>query len=823
MSIYTNNIIHTELALSEPNIELFSYQRTNVCFNVIINNKSNYVYLPLLHDLEQQIFSEIFNGTKLWIYKFTNIITKGITILNLYINKDVINEYFNKSNALSYFLMSQFNKLPSFTIFDKSTTFIPINKVFSVPITFKLNLYDYQKKSLYKMIGMENNKRLKIEYTTDLIYTDILNVKYDPLLNIKTDTKRYFHIESSGGILADEMGLGKTITTLALIISNPLIIQNNKLTFSCESGYWKINSKATLIICPSHIAKQWQEEGLKCNPNFKIITILSKKGHNKLNFNDFIESDIIIVSNQFLMNFQHYPSIHYKTCTSSTYVQADKNIVLKKYYITNIINGDNIGINNGDNTYDINNDAYTALKLLDLPLFEYFNFHRLILDEGHEIFANQLQTVSISKYMSTWIKSINSNYKWFVSGSPFINYNGLVNCLQFLKIKLIDKHLKYEINENNLTVDKTNNFYSNFIHKKYILLRILEQMCIRHIKSSVSNEINIYGYNEEVIWISFTEIEKTYYDSNKKKYTSLQLQQLCCHPFILNCNTQILGDTLLELSEMQSKLIKYHESIITKCTISNNKLCNSPNNTRQLNLNKAKISESNYLLSIFSKLTSSTQPIETCSICLELTTDTITKCGHLFCIKCIKMCISYKNECPVCKGTLSLDSIYSVNKKEPQNNDSALIEKYGSKLGKIITMIKELIQDSKTRIIIFSQWDDMLTLIGKTLTDNGINNCNVKGNTNKKNVAIDNYIKGINSKVLLLSMKNTASGLNLQMTTHIFLVDPINASKEEVNTIEGQAIGRAVRINQEKKINVYRILLKDTIEEQIYNTYISAE
>ena len=44
----------------------------------------------------------------------------------------------------------------------------------------------------------------------------------------------------------------------------------------------------------------------------------------------------------------------------------------------------------------------------------------------------------------------------------------------------------------------------------------------------------------------------------------------------------------------------------------------------------------------------------------------------------------------------------------------------------------------------------------------------------------------------------------------------LNASKEECIAIEGQAIGRACRIGQKNKINIIRILIEDTIEEEIY-------
>jgi SNF2 family DNA or RNA helicase len=81
-------------------------------------------------------------------------------------------------------------------------------------------------------------------------------------------------------------------------------------------------------------------------------------------------------------------------------------------------------------------------------------------------------------------------------------------------------------------------------------------------------------------------------------------------------------------------------------------------------------------------------------------------------------------------------------KKETSNEENPLIQKYGSKLGKLISIIRHLVAQDQTRIIIFSQWDDMLNLIGKTLALNGIDNCFVKGNVWARNSAIKKFKMG---------------------------------------------------------------------------------
>ena len=103
------------------------------------------------------------------------------------------------------------------------------------------------------------------------------------------------------------MGLGKTITSLALVALNPsTYLENYKESL--------IYSRATLIVCPSHLSKQWENEVKRIFPKANIIKLLTKNNHTKLTYQEMKNADIIIVTQQFLMNFK-YSQINYK-CTS---------------------------------------------------------------------------------------------------------------------------------------------------------------------------------------------------------------------------------------------------------------------------------------------------------------------------------------------------------------------------------------------------------------------------------------------------------------------------------------------------------------------------
>ena len=813
MEIYKASISITTSSTSIPyDIEIVGINLDgNINIKYMIDNINYYKDYNPENNHKLQLFFEIINKSPLWEieYKIKSHNSRNINygiyeiIIIININNELISTYIDNSLGLNYIILEKFIQLPNFYKTDLiNKSIIPYtNTNIILSPKFKLSLYDYQKKSLIKMISLEKQTTdIEIFYSYKMNFNN-MNLMLDPFTNTKITTPLKLTLKTKGGILSDEMGLGKTITSIALIISNP---PDNNLPFINNDGN-KINSKATLIICPSHLAKQWESEIKRCCPHFKIILILSKTEYNHYIFNDFIESDIIITSHQFIMNFKFYPTLYYKSCTVTGYNHCERKIIINQYLLNIICD------------FSIND-----IKNLNQPLFEFFNFHRLILDEGHEIFAELLSNISLAKYMAQWITSIECLYVWFISGTPFINYSGVKNAANFIKLSLEDKNRNINFSYN-LTY---NNNIDNFIHKEYLWNNILDKICIRHRKCDIEYQINIPGYEEKIIWLNFTNIEKELYEAKKNKMCDSYLQQLCCHPLVVETTKKIFGNIEVDLEIMQDKLIEYHKQNYETYKNKLEKLIIGKPEYHMLKKSyQNQMHESHYLYTILEKMkkpeTLNELENEVCCICMDdIKLPAMTNCGHIFCSLCLKKCLEQKNICPICKTNLKNKEIFVVNNlnKNIDKDINPLIKKYGSKLGKLISYIKSLVELKESKIIIFSQWDEMLSLISKTLIDNNINNSFVKGNMWRRTNAINKFTS-INdeNKVIMLSLKNAASGTNLSNATHIFFVEPINASKEEINTIESQAIARACRIGQTEKVLVIRILIKDTIEEEIYN------
>ena len=124
-------------------------------------------------------------------------------------------------------------------------------------------------------------------------------------------------------------------------------------------------------------------------------------------------------------------------------------------------------------------------------------------------------------------------------------------------------------------------------------------------------------------------------------------------------------------------------------------------------------------------------------------------------------------------------------------------------------MIKQII-DEKHRILLFSQFVDMLDIIKGWLQREGIPFEYLTGKTKDRQGAVENFNNNPNIPIFLISLKAGGTGLNLTGADYVIHYDPWwNPA------VEDQATDRAYRIGQTKKVFVYRLITKNTVEEKI--------
>ena len=131
------------------------------------------------------------------------------------------------------------------------------------------------------------------------------------------------------------------------------------------------------------------------------------------------------------------------------------------------------------------------------------------------------------------------------------------------------------------------------------------------------------------------------------------------------------------------------------------------------------------------------------------------------------------------------------------------------KFEKLKAMLEEII-DEGHRILLFSQFVDMLDLIKGWLEREGIPYEYLTGKTKDRQGAVERFNSTPSIPIFLISLKAGGTGLNLTGADYVIHYDPWwNPA------VEDQATDRAYRIGQTKKVFVYRLITKNTVEEKI--------
>jgi superfamily II DNA or RNA helicase len=132
--------------------------------------------------------------------------------------------------------------------------------------------------------------------------------------------------------------------------------------------------------------------------------------------------------------------------------------------------------------------------------------------------------------------------------------------------------------------------------------------------------------------------------------------------------------------------------------------------------------------------------------------------------------------------------------------------------GKLVAL-RELIQTSIEgghRVLVFSQFVSMLTLIRRAMEQDGVKYEYLDGSTKDRQACVQNFQREDGPPVFLISLKAGGAGLNLTAADTVIHFDPWwNPA------VEDQATDRAHRIGQTKVVTTYRLIAKGTIEEKI--------
>jgi SNF2 family DNA or RNA helicase len=150
-----------------------------------------------------------------------------------------------------------------------------------------------------------------------------------------------------------------------------------------------------------------------------------------------------------------------------------------------------------------------------------------------------------------------------------------------------------------------------------------------------------------------------------------------------------------------------------------------------------------------------------------------------------------------------------------------MLEDYDGKSAKrelCLELIDSLI-DGDHRALIFSQFTSMLEKLEEDLKKRGFEYYKITGATPKaKRMELVKAFNEGTVPLFLISLKAGGTGLNLTGADVVIHYDPW------WNTaVQDQATDRAHRIGQTKIVNVYKLIVKGTIEEKIVEMQMSKQ
>jgi hypothetical protein len=141
--------------------------------------------------------------------------------------------------------------------------------------------------------------------------------------------------------------------------------------------------------------------------------------------------------------------------------------------------------------------------------------------------------------------------------------------------------------------------------------------------------------------------------------------------------------------------------------------------------------------------------------------------------------------------------------------DKQRVELRSGKLDVLLARLEEVRQEGH-KALVFSQFTSFLALVRGRLDAAEVPYEYLDGATQDRQARVTRFQTDAACPLFLLSLKAGGVGLNLTAADYVFILDPWwNPA------VEAQAVDRAHRIGQDKRVFVYRLLCRDSVEEKV--------
>lgn len=212
-----------------------------------------------------------------------------------------------------------------------------------------------------------------------------------------------------------------------------------------------------------------------------------------------------------------------------------------------------------------------------------------------------------------------------------------------------------------------------------------------------------------------------------------------------------------------------------------------------------------------------------CNICQESAIDRvcILSCMHYFCCECFQNWEKQqKTSCPICRRFSQPNFELLLQKEKTKVSLDGEItpisslniqEMYGTKIAGLIDFLRSKLTENENRLLIYVNSIDESVKLQNILFKEKISFLSFLKSDSR--MALSKFKKGI-SKILIL-IWDEIEGLNLQFVNYlVFLRHSYGSLCESRDHI---IIKYLLKIGREKELNVVRILIKGSCEEDIYD------
>lgn len=356
---------------------------------------------------------------------------------------------------------------------------------FSGQLRLEHELRGAQPQALTWMHNQEDGLPLKVTETEEAVHEG---------LGWRAEARAESTVRIRGGVLADLPSFGKTVTTIALIQSEfeeltpEAIIEDNQT--KTETLSQLIETAATLIVCPPHIAMQWQTElelflGDKQFEEYNVCVVRDFADLKRLSIDAIKQSRVIVVSWTVLADDDYISELAWVTAMpepansscrafDAWMAGVSKDLPSQVQFLQSMVPKDfaqatqdlletrlgqpefqatlPLRLQHGSKyqAYDIVRAANTQNKSAKskpfvrrkssgsngeiVPLLHLFRFNHLVVDEYH--YLNDYKKIK-NMFTAISVKKVAAHKRWILSGTPALaNFTDVDNIASFLGVRL---------------------------------------------------------------------------------------------------------------------------------------------------------------------------------------------------------------------------------------------------------------------------------------------------------------------------------------------------------------------------------------------------